>query len=177
MLDSNAPFVVANDPRRFVVQAAAGAVLVVVMVVLVTVTGGAAVPLIGLGAGIALVLVSLLSLRHRDPVMIADGDGVVLRAFKGPAGVRRLGWDQVEALYVHKISRQFRMLCVRPRDIDAERAWAGEKRAQVIDGSVKRVGAPYSVNLVAAGLSDDEALDTLRALAAGRATVGERPGA
>ena len=175
MLDRNAPFVVANNPRRFVLQAAAGAVLVVVMVVLVGATGGAAVPLIGLGAGLALVLVSLLSLRHRDPVMTADADGVVLRAFKGPEGVRRLGWDQLEALYVHRISRQFRMLCVRPRDIDAERTWAGAKRAQVIDSSVKRVGAPYSVNLVAAGMRDEDALATLRALAAGRATVGERP--
>jgi hypothetical protein len=159
------PFAVGMSRSRAIRQVIVGVALLAVGVGLV-VAGGGIVALVAALAGVAATSVGLVSLRQREPVLRADAEGVSMQAFKGPGGVRRLAWSEVEAVYVHRIGRQFRMLCVLPRDLEAERAWAGEQRAASLDGSVKRVGAPYSVNLVPAGLQDAEALAALRALGA-----------
>lgn len=164
----DAPFVVRNSTRRFVAQTVMGLVFVV---------GGIALSLSFLVAGLILALpgafilvMSLLSLRNLAPLLAADGRGVTLQAFPGPDGVRSWPWEDIERVFAHRISRQFRLLCVLPRDVEAELAVFPAGRS-TLEKSMQLCGAPYSVNLVAAGISEQQAGQALRELAAGRSQV------
>lgn len=167
-VQADAPFVVRNSARRFVAQTVLSLVFVV---------GGIALSFSYLTAGLILLLpgvfmlvMSLLSLRNLAPLLAADERGVTLQAFAGPDAVRSWAWEDIERIYVHRISRQFRMLCVLPRDVDAELAAFAAKRA-TLEKSIGVCGAPYSVNLAAAGISDEQAGRSLRELAADRTHV------
>ncbi len=165
-----APFVVRNQTQRFVIQSVAGLVFVIVGVVLLF-TGLVTAGLILILPGAAILALSVMSLRNRGPLLTADAQGVPVQAFPGPDGVRVLPWTAVERVYVHRVARQFRLLCVLPRDVAAELAAFPGQHAETLRSSVATCGAPYSVNLVAAGISDEQAGRALHALAAGRAHI------
>jgi hypothetical protein len=172
-MPESAPFVVQNSKARLFTQTVLGGLLAVGCAVLLVVAGFSVVFVVGIVVGIGIVVMSVLSLRNSGPLLSADGRGIWLQAFAGPDGVRFLSWESVEAVYVHHMSRQFHLLCVRPRNLEAE-LHPDPKRRQQMQRSTQLVGAPYSVNLVAAGLSDDRALSALGQLADGRAQVGRR---
>jgi len=167
-MPATAPFVVRNSTRRFVLQTILGLVLVL---------GGALLSFVFLTAslillipGVFIVVMSVLSLRNRAPLLTADEQGLFVQAFRGEGGVRRFAWHDIERLYVHRIGRQFRMLCVLPRDVERELQAAGPRRESV-EKSLRICGAPYSVNLVAASVKEATTAQVLGELAQGRTHV------
>lgn len=169
VVPAKAPFVVRNSTTRFVLQTILGAALTVAFVAAMVVFGLSIVLVFAALFGVVVVVLSVVSLVNSAPLLAADRAGVWVKAFRGADGVRHLYWNQIDRVYTHQISGQFRMLCVRPRHPELP---ADSGRRQTIQESVRLVGAPYSVNLVAAGLSDHQALHTIAGLAAGRCRVG-----
>lgn len=172
----DAPFVVRNSARRFVWQTIGGMAMVVAGALLVAFMGFTLTAAFALVVGVGVVAISVLSLRVRHPLLAADHSGVWLQAFPGPDGVRFYRWEDLQSLYVRTISRRppFRMLCVLPEDVEAEIA-ANPQREATLRKSMELVGAPYSVNLVAASIEDEEALAALERLAAGRTSILRHP--
>ncbi|MEJ7833206.1 MAG: hypothetical protein WKF79_09845 [Nocardioides sp.] len=171
IMPDNAPFVVQNSRPRFVVQSVVAGLFVVAGVVLLAMSFYFAGLLLLVGGGPLLAL-SLVSLRNtRSPLLAADDGGVILQAFTGPDGIRALAWSNIERVYVHRVGRQFRLLCVLPRDIPAEVAAWSPAQQKTIQTSLGTCGAPYSVNLVAAGVTDQQAGQALHQLAAGRTQI------
>lgn len=169
-MPEDAPFEVRNSRRRMTIQLGAGAVVVVMGLLMISFTALFGVVVAASGLGIA--VLSILSLRITGPLMAADSTGVWVQAFEGPKGVRHFPWEGLDSLYVKEVSRRppFRMLCVLPQDLETLMA-AEPQHEATMRKSVKLVGAPYSVNLVAASMADEDALGPLERLAAGRATI------
>lgn len=172
-IPEGAPFVVANSTRRFVVQTGLGVVLVLLGILGIAFASFSPAILLVLLFGAAVLVLSVMSLRNSGPLLAADESGVWVQAFAGPDGVRFHCWDEVDSLYVRQVSKRppFRMLCLLPNDVEAMMVAAPPQQAATMRKSMGLVGAPYSVNLVAASMSDEHALTTLERLAAGRATI------
>lgn len=115
---------------------------------------------------------SLYQAKTFRPTLIADSRGVSLAKSASDGGTLHLAWEEVARVFVHNVrGANFRLLCVLPRDVsrhlpvDAKLRRSAEKSIQI-------TGAPFSANLVAASISDEQALRTVQALAGGRTVVG-----
>lgn len=137
-MPATAPFVVRNSTRRFVLQTILGLVLVLggALLSFVFLTAG----LILLIPGVFIVVMSVLSLRNRAPLLMADEQGLFVQAFRGEGGVRRFAWHDIERLYVHRIGRPAAGVS-REEPAHLRRSLLGQPRRRQRQGSNSRSGA------------------------------------
>lgn len=164
-------FVVGVSERRMIVQGVAAGALGVLLLFGMVSTESWYLGLLG-ALMLAAAAFSFYQAKTFQPVLVADGRGVSL-AKSGPGGgTLQLPWEDVERVFVHKVRGvNARLLCILPRDM-AHHLPADPKLRSAAEKSVEIVGAPYSVNLAAASISDERALGALRTLAQGRSSVG-----
>ncbi len=163
--------VVGVSTRRMVVQgcatAAFGVLLLYGMVAVnSSFLGFLAVIMLGIAA------FSFYQAKTYEPTLVADGRGVSLMKTAPDGGTLLIPWEDVDRVFVHKFrGGNFRMLCILPRDVERYLRAAPKLRSKA-EKSIELTGAPYSANLAAASISNQRALDTVRALAHGRCAVG-----
>lgn len=165
------PLVVGVSGRRMVVQGLVSGAFGVLLLYGMAALGSWYLGLLALLV-IGIAAFSFYQAKTFQPVLVADHRGVSLAKTGPGGGTLHIPWEEVERVFVHKVRGvNVRLLCVLPRDVERHLPADPAMRGKA-EKSIEITGAPYSANLVAASISNERALDTVRALSQGRCAVG-----